>query len=292
MENSSKVLTQNPDKNVQDFIAKFLGINRRAAGGANMVFDTHVHSKMSTDSQTEPENAIGFARKHGLGLAFTEHYDADYFKNDYDFRVDPNEYLRAYSAYRHTDALLGIEIGLTHMSIDLNKQMAQSHAFDFVIGSVHMVGKTDIYFDFNKKGYPTITGEAYYDYIIDMIEQNDFFDALGHIDYPHRYINNRPIDFSLKTHEKKFDIIFKSLADRNIPLELNSRRLYGKKEYIEMYEIYNRYHQRGGRYITIGSDSHYPEQIGQNFKNALLMAKDIGLIPVYFVERKRHVINL
>jgi histidinol-phosphatase (PHP family) len=243
---------------------------------------------MSTDSEEEATAAISAAKKKGLGIIFTEHYDADFVGGPSDFRVNPDIYLKEYEKYKSDGVLTGIEIGLTHMSTEINKKLAASYPFDFVIGSVHMVGETDIYLDFVKSEKPCLTGEMYFDYVARMIEENDFIDALGHIDYPLRYIG-AGADFSFETHSKKYDIIFENLISRNIPIELNSRRISGKEVYCEMLPIYKRYYDAGGRYVTFGSDAHKAENIGQNFKNAVSLAAQIGLKPVYFKGRKMYI---
>lgn len=260
-----------------------------------MIIDSHIHSTASTDSKMKPESAVEAAKRKGIGITFTEHYDADYVVNDYDFRVNPDKYITEYAKYRSSDVFVGIEIGLTHMSKEINKRIACGYPFDYVIGSVHMVGETDIYLDFNKPGEdgsPVITCGEYLDYVLEMITGNDFFDALGHIDYPHRYIGSFNLDFSYKTHKKKYDTVLKSLIERDIPIEVNSRRLSEYKAYKELYEIYESYYRQGGRYVTLGSDSHNTKDIGRSFNEALKLINGIGLVPVYFKERKRHEIKL
>jgi len=258
-----------------------------------MIFDTHVHSKYSTDSNTEPADAVTDAKAKGLGIIFTEHYDADYAENDYDFRVIPDDYLKACAKYRADDVLLGIEIGLTEKSREFNKNLADSYPFDFCVGSVHMVGDTDIYIDFvksfgkNGRSAPLITGEAYFDYVIKMTEENDFLDALGHIDYPHRYLVGVRADFSFDTHKERYGRIFKNLIERDISIEINSRRLSSEETCAEMAQIYKRFRELGGKFATIGSDAHSTYEIGRNFETALRLARECELIPVYYKERKR-----
>ena len=44
-----------------------------------MLWDTHMHTHFSGDSEADPENMVKAAIQKGLeGLCFTDHYDYDY----------------------------------------------------------------------------------------------------------------------------------------------------------------------------------------------------------------------
>ena len=55
---------------------------------------------------------------------------------------------------------------------------------------------------------------------------------------------------------------------------------------MELKPVYESYKNFGGRYVTIGSDAHRPEVIGDHFDEALKFIYEIGLIPVTFCQRK------
>ena len=55
-----------------------------------MLFDSHVHTKFSADSEMLAQEALKSAEQIGLGLVFTEHLDADYTsKEGKVFSFDP-----------------------------------------------------------------------------------------------------------------------------------------------------------------------------------------------------------
>jgi len=254
-----------------------------------MIYDTHIHSKMSSDSQEEPENDIAYANKNGLGIAFTEHYDADCTAYP---NVNLEKYFAEYERYRAEDVLLGIEIGITtRISHNENKNLAAAYPFDYVLGAVHMIDKLDIYEDLCLSGKPSLTNDLYFNYVIKMTEGEIFYDSLAHIDYPHRYLGHGRDDFSFDTNADKYDIIFKNLINSDIPIEINTKRLSDKRARAEMAKVYKRYSALGGRFITIGSDAHTAGNIGENFKAALEITKECGLQPVYYIGRKRVLIT-
>ncbi len=75
-----------------------------------MLFDTHMHTRFSTDSQMTVEEAAARSRELNMGITITEHLDLD-FPEPKAFVFDVAEYFRAYERYRSDTLLLGIEIG-------------------------------------------------------------------------------------------------------------------------------------------------------------------------------------
>ncbi len=53
-----------------------------------------------------------------------------------------------------------------------------------------------------------------------------------------------------------------------------------------MVEIYSYYRELGGKYITLGSDSHKIEHIGRNFEKLYKFLEETKLTPCYFKDRK------
>jgi histidinol-phosphatase (PHP family) len=80
--------------------------------------------------------------------------------------------------------------------------------------------------------------------------------------------------------------VLREVFHRGMALELNTRRLGNRKAAENIEKIYKRFHELGGRYITIGSDSHSTNAIGSNFKIAEEIADRCRLRIVYFKERK------
>ena len=74
-------------------------------------------------------------------------------------------------------------------------------------------------------------------------------------------------------------------------MELNTRRLNDGQTAIELMPIYKRYHDMGGRYITLGSDAHNINAIGINFGIARDFADSIGLKIVTFCQREIELIK-
>jgi histidinol-phosphatase (PHP family) len=91
---------------------------------------------------------------------------------------------------------------------------------------------------------------------------------------------------SLEDYKKEYNEIFDRLLDRGKVIEINTKRMHLPNAYDCLLEIYQGYYDRGGRYITIGSDTHEAGEIGVNINIAEEMAQKIGLVPVHFMERR------
>lgn len=250
-----------------------------------MLFDSHFHTEFSSDSDLKLEEALKYASELNFGLISTEHFDYD-FEGDL-FKFDIDEYFKKYSKYKDKNYLLGVEIGLTSSSIEANKSVANNN-FDFIIGSIHFLDNQDIYYylkDIDKPKNEVF--ENYLNTTIENLEKVDFIDSLGHIDYPCRYVPYEDKNLYYNNHPKLFDKLFKLLVEKNIVMEINTRRLNDESAFNSLLEIYKKYSEAGGKYVTIGSDAHTIEQIGANFGKALKLARLAKLTPVYFKNREK-----
>lgn len=253
------------------------------------MFDTHMHTiPFSSDSGMVFSDLLKVQKEKQLDVILTEHIDLA-FGDRSEFYFDPAEYFKKLAPYRNEHLLLGVEIGMTADTNEENRQIVRSHPFDMVIGSVHFMRGQDIYYPeffalFHSK--KEVFAE-YLDTMADMIEDFDDFDTLGHIDYIGRVA---PYEDPLLYYEEfpeKIDRILALLIKKEKCMEINTRQFHSKKAVDALRTIYTRYHALGGRYVTIGSDAHYPDVVGAHLEEAYAFAKMCGLVPVYFKERQR-----
>ena len=250
-----------------------------------MIFDCHTHTKFSADSEMSAVDAIKKAENLNLGIIFTEHFDYD-APGEYDFTFDPKKYFDEYKSLRGEKIRLGVEVGLRKSAREINKNFIASADFDMVIGSIHLVDDFDIYYPEFFAGKDKNT--AYKKYFAAMIEETsaEDFDVLGHIDYICRSApyENPAIDY--ENFKSEIDEVLKIIVEREKILELNTRRLDKKSVFYELLPIYRKYKNLGGKFITIGSDAHKVESVGNYFKTALNFAEELNLTPVTFKNRQ------
>lgn len=251
-----------------------------------MLFDSHSHTEFSADSEMKATDAIAAAKKAGVGLVFTEHLDLDY-PGDLDFTFNPDAYWNAYEPYRSDTLRLGVEIGMQASTCLRSKEFSQLVPFDEVIGAQHMVHGKDIYY---KSAYEGFDKKSFYhDYfqaMADNVKSHDFIDVLAHIDYIARYAPYENPEIEYNVFHDEIDEVLKAIIERDVVLELNTRRLGEKQALEELRPVFTRYKELGGCYITIGSDAHTPDAIAMHFDTAWDFAQALDLQVVTFVKRK------
>ena len=82
------------------------------------------------------------------------------------------------------------------------------------------------------------------------------------------------------------------MIEKNIPIEINTRRLDDAAAVAGLLPLYERYHALGGEYCTVGSDAHYAEHVGRRVAEALKIAAACQLTPVYFKKRKMQIMEV
>ena len=255
-----------------------------------MLFDCHSHTEFSSDSTMKLEDALKRAKELNLGLISTEHLDLNSKSNG--FKVDIDSYLKAYKQFRSDKYLIGLELGLSESIYNESLEKLKNKDFDFIIGSIHSVNDNDIFHTLTTK-FPTKQEfyEQYFMNMINCIKLFSNFDSLGHIDYISRYGSFNDNEIYLREHGDYIDEVFKNIISKDKVIELNARRLNNKKSFNCLVDIYKRYEVLGGKYVTLGSDSHRLCDIGCNFKEALTLLDMTSLKPIYFKERKPQFIK-
>jgi len=250
------------------------------------MFDSHVHTKFSSDSEMEITEAIKVSHNLNLGLIITEHMDVGFPSAGSNTFCLP-AFFNEYSKYRCDNVLLGIELGMRPDLIDQVKNVAVSYPFDQIIGSVHVVDKMDTYQkSFYEGRSKTTVYEQYLKYIISCIKTHDFIDTLGHIDYIARYNNYFDKELYYDEYIEYIDEILLLLAEREKAIEINTNRLSNHDAAVNLTKIYKRFKELGGKYATIGSDAHTTENIGRSFNIAKEICDVCNLKIVHFKEGK------
>lgn len=256
-----------------------------------MIFDSHVHTKFSADSKMSATEALACAAKKNLGVVFTEHFDFGLQLNGRKFSFDPPTYMTEYKNFRGANCLLGVEVGLRKSARVANENFIAQADFDFVIGSIHLVDDLDIYYpEFYADKDKSTAYRKYFQQMAEEISVADF-DALGHIDYICRAApyDNPEIDYP--TFAAEIDAVLKIVVAREKVLELNTRRFANERSIRELVPVYKKYRALGGKFVTIGSDAHRVDAIGNYFARALDFVRELDLTPVTFRERRLEKIS-
>lgn len=268
-----------------------------------ILWDCHMHSSFSADSDTPMEKMIEKAISLGLdGICFTEHLDPDYPEtpDHIDFSLDIPAYhetlLSLQEKYKNSlDVRFGIELGLqTHLE-NYFRGLLKETPFDFVIGSSHVVHGYDPYYPEFFQGRRE--SSAYMEYFESILENIAFFsemDVYGHIDYVVRYGPNKNREYSYGRYQDILDEILRRLISKGVGIELNTGGYhYGLREPNPCMAVIRRYRQLGGEIITIGADAHTPDNIGSSFDKAAAVLQECGFrYYTVFHDRKPEFIKL
>lgn len=247
-----------------------------------MYYDYHIHSNFSPDSPTPMEDTVQAAIKKGLTeICFTDHMDLDYYVEGMVFEFDVNDYMKHIEKLRNQygDSIsikTGIEMGIQPQIIERCEDIVKGNPFDFVISSLHTCGQKDLYNgDFYKGLNPR---DAYKAYLLEMLycaENFDSYNVLGHINLIKRY-NDDVKTIDILDYKDILEALFNVLISKNKGFEINTSSLRTSDSLLLTKEVIEFYHQLGGRIITTGSDSHFPDTLSLGFDLVYDMLRSIG----------------
>lgn len=254
-----------------------------------MLGDYHIHSNFSGDSQEDLENIIEAALGRELvEIAITDHLDLDYPSPQIDFTLNLKEYLKVVRELRRRyrgriDIKIGIELGLQPHLEDskLLEDILRREVFDFIIASTHCAQRLDFEGDdFFRRRSKESAHKIYFEEVYENIKRFDGFSVVGHLDFIKRYGKNHYKDHKLIDYGKHDEIINKVLEliiQKGVGIEVNTSGFrYGLSEPTPGAYILRRYRELGGRIITIGSDAHSSEDVGEDLERAADLLKDLG----------------
>ena len=259
--------------------------------------DLHLHSEFSFDSYTDPEENIKAAIRNNIKImAFTDHMD-NFCQNDRDISFDLKDYFSTIYKFREKyknqiKILAGVEVGLAYENSDKINQFIDENPFDFIIGSIHAVEFKDIWS--NRKiieKNPKYYFRKYYQYMLESIKSCKNFSVLGHIDYIDRYIKDKSVIPDFSFYEDLIEEILKELIKTNRGIEYNPAGFRNDLSYANPKDkILEKYMNLGGKIITLGSDSHYPDTISYKINDGIKHLKYLGYKNISYFENKREKI--
>lgn len=248
--------------------------------------DLHTHTDNSPDGHHSPMYMCESAELKGLrAIAFTDHCEVDsYYKDHYDRACYQSyfEMVKARSAFMgKLIVAAGIELGQPGYDTKLADEILAARDYDVVIGSVHNLrDREDFYFmDYTGKTAADMDPllEEYFKELHTMAQWGNF-DIFAHLTYPLRYIvGENHIPVNLKKYDDIIQETLKLVAEKGIALEINTsglRQPIGQT--LPTLEYVKRFKDLGGEYITIGSDSHFAEDVGKGIEEGMALAAEAG----------------
>lgn len=248
-----------------------------------MLVNFHCHSTLSSDaSSTMPEMARA-ARDAGIEvLCMTDHcdllpYDGRKFER-FSWEKSEAAYAEACAAVPGYDLRLGIELGSSFYDPAKAEKILSHQHVDFVIGSAHnFPGGPDYYYGtYESPAQCQQVLDEYLDQVL-MLARSPYYDVLGHLDYPVRYMRLQGQDVSLSPQHPTVQAIFRAVIDSDRGIECNTSGYRGGgRSTFPSRDLLAAYRAAGGRRLTIGTDAHHTDQIVLGLKESYQMLRDIG----------------
>ena len=262
--------------------------------------DCHNQSACSPDGKDTVERMCRQAAELGLyAYTLTDHCECQEYESRYRPRVRKawGEMERARDSFSGKFRFYrGIELGQPNQDLPAAEQALSQGEYDFVIGSIHNIrGFEDFFFlDYTREGPEFIDRllSAYWQELLEVIRWGGF-DSLGHLTYPLRYIvEDHGIPVELTRHREQIDGVFRALIRAEKALEVNTSGLRQKiGRTLPDLPLLARYHELGGRLVTLGSDAHRAEDVGKGIPQALEMVKAAGFGRVATFQRRKPVLH-
>lgn len=255
------------------------------------MFDYHMHSTVSFDGHDKPQEMIRAAAAAGLKeICFTDHIDHEIGKVE-TMVFDFDDYNASYSGLEIPEGMkvrFGVEYGLKPYNMEEFQQDLRRRPFDFVIGSIHLVDEIDVYYKEYWDGKTQEEAERrYFETMLESVRAHDAFDVLGHLTFISKARANpthRLIPIS--EHRELIDEILKILVVKGKGMEINTSGVDRCGDYLPGVEYLRRFKELGGEIVTVGSDAHTADRVGQYSGEACAILKDIFEYVCTFENRK------
>ena len=248
------------------------------------MFDQHVHSSYSFDSNENLENYINVSDNNDI--ITTEHLD---FENPIiNYKDSLIDYLKYVGQIKNLNKkysnkfFSGIEIGYTQKSEKKIEDFLKNKNFNLKLLSIHQNGNYD-YMCVNKKLISLeVLVKEYFEQMIQALESSIEFNVLAHFEYGLRMIDISVIEFD-NLASVFLNKIIELIVKKEIAFEVNTKSMYKyKKENLYSYMI-EKYIKKGGRLFTLGSDAHNIKEYAYKFDEAtkFLLNKNIKKIILF-----------
>jgi len=217
-------------------------------------------------------------------IAFTEHADWA-LVHEGQHSVDIVGYLdaveRCRAQFKGLRILTGVELGEPHRFPRETAEVLAAAPLDHVLGSIHSVRIGGELLDASQ--FRTTAGldfpgavREYFREVLAMVDSDQPFETLAHIDYPKRYWVDGSAPYREKDYQEEIRAILSSAARSGRVLEVNTTR--GDTLCPDI-TVVRWWRELGGQTVSFGADAHQPDKVGMGFELATQMVQAAGFKP-------------
>lgn len=255
------------------------------------MFDYHMHSRVSFDAKDTGWNMAKAALERGLKeICFTDHIDYDPLAREQTMVFDTARYNAEYADLDLPGLKIrrGLEFGMDQTNVEQFKLDLQRRPFDFVLGSVHFVEDVDVYFEPYWQGKTQFQAErCFLEQTLACVELHEDFDVLAHLSFISKaWPNPTHRLLPYEEHRQIVDEILKALVRKGKGLEMNTSGVDRCGGFLPTRDYFCRFRELGGEIVTVGSDAHNAQRVGQYTREACAVLKEIFGYVCTFEDRK------
>ncbi|NMB45806.1 MAG: histidinol-phosphatase HisJ family protein [Firmicutes bacterium] len=209
---------------------------------------------------------------------------------DEKFSLDLDNYVALIQAGRDRGwALkLGLEMDYIPGKEAEIERIIQGYPWDYVLGSVHFLGKWG--FDFSSEvGWPDRDVNRAYDaYFTALLEatSSGLFDSITHPDLIKIFGHQATIPL-----DSYYDAMAAALARTHTCVEINAAGLRKPVGSIYPDPSFLRKCHQAGVSITLACDAHYPHDVGNGLSEAIELARSVGYTHVATFTKRRRILQ-
>jgi histidinol-phosphatase (PHP family) len=247
-----------------------------------LIADYHVHTSMCGHAAGTVDELVEAAIARGLDeIGIADHMPLLYLE-DPDLAMSLDElpaYVEGVIAAREKYAgritvRLGIEADYHPATQEERKRILDSYPWDYVIGSVHILG--DWIFDDPRHldRYEGLDIDSFYiDYLHtvgDMVETG-MYTTVGHADLAKKFAYRPAIDL-----EPHYNELLRRISGAGVCYEVNTAGLRWPADEMYPAPAFVRLARSMDVPVTLGSDAHSPGDVARDFDRALALLRECG----------------
>lgn len=197
------------------------------------------------------------------------------------------EYFTLVEEGRQLGAQLGVEV-LTGIEAEIFPErerldgmyrVLESWPFDFVLGSLHHpLPSYRAWLEAHELREDRAIIDAYFTHLADALPGSPYH-SLSHPDVIRCY--GTVSSFYPDEHEPSIRRLLQAAVANDTCLEVNTSGLVKEAYEVHPDPVILRWAHEEGVKLTLGSDSHRPEQVGQHFDEVLALLRDIGFDAIH-----------
>jgi len=255
------------------------------------MFDYHMHSRVSFDGHDRGTDMAKAALAAGLKeICFTDHLDYDPLGKMGKLDFDTEAYNAEYDQLELPGLKIrrGMEFGMDIHNVAQFRQDLQRRHFDFVLGSIHFVDDLDVYFEEYWRDKTVFQAERrYLEATLESVRLHDDFDVLAHLTYIGKTkCHHAPRPLPYGEHREIVDEILRVLAQKGKGMEMNTSGMDRCGGFLPTADFFRRFKELGGEIVTVGSDAHTCDRVGQYTFQVCDILRDIFGYVCTFEDRK------